>query len=377
MKSSNKWKITTFVGTRPEIIRLSEVIKLCDLTFNHRLIHSGQNSASFLSDIFFKDLGVREPDEIFDCHTETFATFLGDWLPKVEKELTKNRPDGILILGDTNTSYASVIARRLQIPVYHLEAGNRSFDSNVPEEVNRRIVDHASDFNLAYTEFARRNLISEGLHPRNVTVVGSPLNEVLKSQSEGIQRSEILKKLGLTKNTYLLASLHRQENVNSKSRLMKLIAALEAVHLRLDLPIVLSLHPRTDSMLKEHDVNFSEGIRSITPVGFHDYINLQQNSKLVLSDSGSISEEAAILGFPAITVRDSMERPEALEAGSVVLSGTSAESLVRALDAVLQLGNATHIPSDYQITDTSRRVVSFVLSTLPNHSRWTGLHKSN
>jgi UDP-N-acetylglucosamine 2-epimerase (non-hydrolysing) len=282
-----------------------------------------------------------------------------------------------LILGDTNTSYASLIARRLQIPVYHLEAGNRSFDSNVPEEINRRIVDHASDFNLAYTEFARRNLISEGLHPRNIAVIGSPLTEVLLSQSAGIKRSIILEKLGLAKGGYLLASLHRQENVNSKLRLTKLIAALEAVHLRLGLPIVLSLHPRTDSMLKEHNVSFSEGIRSITPVGFHDYISLQQNSKMVLSDSGSISEEAAILGFPAITVRDSMERPEALEAGSVVLSGTSEESLIRAIDGALQLGNATHIPADYQIIDTSRRVVSFILSTLPNHSRWNGLHKSH
>jgi UDP-N-acetylglucosamine 2-epimerase len=370
---SSKWKLTTFVGTRPELIRLSEIIRLSDQIFDHRLIHSGQNSATFLSDIFFKDLNIRKPDEMLNCPTDSFAIFLSDLLPKVEKELITNRPDGVLILGDTNTSYVSIIARRLKIPVYHLEAGNRSFDLNVPEEINRRIVDHASDFNLAYTEFARRNLISEGLHPRMIAVVGSPLKEVLYKQKKNIEKSIILDQLSLEKDKYLLVSIHRQENVNSKLRLSKVIKALEETHLRFQLPIILSLHPRTESMLRDHNISLSRGIKAVTPTGFHDYIKLQQNARVVISDSGSISEESAILGFPAITIRDSMERPEALEAGSIVLSGTTIESITRALDAVMILNQATNIPVEYEIMDTSRRVTAFILSTLPNHAAWIGL----
>ena len=371
----SKWKLTTFVGTRPELIRLSEIIRLSDQVFDHRLIHSGQNSATFLSDVFFQDLDIRKPNEMLNCPTDSFATFLSDLLPKVEKELITNRPDGVLILGDTNTSYISIIARRLQIPVYHLEAGNRSFDPNIPEEINRRIVDHASDFNLAYTEFARRNLISEGLHPRTIAVVGSPLKEVLTKQKENIEKSMILDQLSLGKDKYLLASMHRQENVNSKPRLMKLMESLEVAHLRLQLPVILSLHPRTDTKLHDYGIGLSKSIKTISPVGFHDFVKLQQNAKLVISDSGSISEEASILGFSAITIRDSMERPEALEAGSIVLSGTSPESVSRAVDAALNLGSASHIPVEYEFTDTSRRVVNFVLSTLPTYSEWIGLRK--
>jgi UDP-N-acetylglucosamine 2-epimerase (non-hydrolysing) len=375
MKNKVKWKLTTFVGTRPELIRLSEVIRLADVVFEHRLIHSGQNSVGYLSEVFFAELNIRKPDISFNCDTESLGKFMSDLFLKTEYELTLNRPDAILILGDTNTAYVSIIARRMKIPVYHLEAGNRSYDNNVPEEINRKIVDHAADFNLAYTEFARRNLLAEGIDPRTISVVGSPLREVIQKHKTGIESSPILNSLGVEPDQYFLVSMHRQENVNTKHRLQEFVLALEEVHSHYSLPLILSLHPRTKSMFDEFKVKLSQGLKPITPLGFFDYIALQDNAKAVISDSGSISEEAAILKIPAITIRNSMERPEALEAGSVILAGSTSKSILLSLDGLFALGPTESAPLDYELTDTSRRTVAFILSTISNHSTWFGLHQ--
>ena len=375
MSEKLKWKLSTFVGTRPELIRLSEIIRLSDQIFEHRLIHTGQNSADYLNAIFFSDLEIRQPDLTFNCNNTSLGNFLADLFTKTEQELTVNRPDAILVLGDTNTSFVAIIARRMQIPVYHLEAGNRSFDNNVPEEINRKIIDHTSDFNLAYTEFARRNLLSEGLHPRTLSVVGSPLNEVISKQKVKISKSTILSKLGLEKNLYFVSSMHRQENVNSKFRLEKFIDALEEVRNYYKVPIILSLHPRTKTMLEDFNIGLNSGFIPITPVGFLDYLALQTGALAVISDSGSVSEEAALLGIPAITIRDSMERPEALEAGSVILAGSTNESILRAVQGLLKLGISSTVPVDYRIEDTSRKTVSFILSTISSHQSWFGLRE--
>ena len=323
--------------------------------------------------MFFSDLEIRDSDSAFECNNSTLGSFLSDLFIKTEVELTQNRPDAILILGDTNTAFVSIIARRMQIPVYHLEAGNRSFDNNVPEEINRKIIDHTSDFNLAYTEFARRNLINEGIHPRTVCVIGSPLNEVISRHNIKSSKSDILQKLDIRKNEYFLVSMHRQENVNSKPRLQEFVEALEEVHNHYQLPIILSLHPRTKSMLEKFGIELSDGLSPITPVGFVDYLALQSNARLVISDSGSISEEASLLGIPAVTIRDSMERPEALEAGSIVLAGSERNSILRAVEGLLSLGKTESVPSDYEILDTSRRTISFILSTISIHESWFGL----
>lgn len=375
MTEQSKWKVTTFVGTRPELIRLAEIIRLADKVFDHRLIHSGQNSVDYLNSMFFSDLEIRNSDSVFACDNSSLGTFLSDLFIKTEAELTQNRPDAILILGDTNTAFVAIIARRMKIPVYHLEAGNRSFDNNVPEEINRKIIDHTSDFNLAYTEFARQNLLNEGLHPRTVSVIGSPLNEVISRHKMKSSKSEILQKLGIRKNEYILASMHRQENVNTELRLQEFVEALEEVHGYHQTPIILSLHPRTNSMLKKFGIELSDGLRPITPVGFLDYLALQSNAKLVISDSGSVSEEASLLGIPAVTIRDSMERPEALEAGSLVLAGSDRTSILRAVQGLSVIGQTASIPKDYEISDTSHRTISFILSTISNHKSWFGLHQ--
>lgn len=373
MMQSSKWRVTTFVGTRPEIIRLSEIIKLADTVFDHRLIHSGQNSVDYLNEVFFKELEIPHPDEVFETDNSSLGNFLGTFLPNAERELTDNRPDGIMILGDTNTALVSIIARRLNIPVFHLEAGNRSFDSNVPEEINRRIVDHSSDYNLAYSEHARRNLLDEGLHPRTVFVIGSPLNEVLKKNYNHVLESRVLEELNLENQNYYLVSMHRQENVNSKDRLLALIEALEAVAQASGKKVVVSLHPRTNDKLQKFGIECSKNILLVSPFGFHDYVALQQNAIVVLSDSGSISEEAAILGFKAITIRNSMERPEALETGVVVLAGTEPRSILRAIEGFEGIDQESKGPVDYQVIDTSKRVISIVLSILPNHKDWAGI----
>jgi UDP-N-acetylglucosamine 2-epimerase (non-hydrolysing) len=366
--------IVTIVGTRPEIIRLSRVIPAMDAAFNHILVHTGQNTDPNLSEIFFKELDIRKPDYFLDVDTSSLGSVLGDTLKKVEKVFLDHTPDGVLILGDTNSAISAVLAKRMQIPVYHMEAGNRSFDENVPEETNRRLVDHASDFNLPYTEHARRNLLSEGMHPRRVMVTGSPMREVLDFYKTKIDASDILAQLGMVKNEYFLVSAHRQENVDSPERLSRLLDSLKAIHSTWNYPVLVSTHPRTRKQL-EALPGFSEisGITFHEPFGFLAYNKLQMNAKCVLSDSGTISEESILLNFPAITIRDSMERPEALEAGSIVMSGIKKQGVIESIAVIESSPASKSPPSEYLISDTSTRVINFITSTIHQHRFWSGL----
>jgi UDP-N-acetylglucosamine 2-epimerase len=370
-----KWKVTTIVGTRPELIRLSASIVLFEQFFNHRLIHTGQNSASFMKDIFFTELGIRKPDIELNLGNVSLAKNLSSILVGVEDELVNNRPDAVVVLGDTNSSLSVIIAKRMGIPVYHLEAGNRSFDPNVPEEINRRLVDHASDFNLVYSEHARRNLLNEGLSPRNICLIGSPMFEVIMKNFDAIENSNVLERLCLQKDKYFVVSTHRQENIDSTVRLTAIVNMLNEIANQYGLPIILSTHPRIKEKLANIELRPHENIVLHEPLGFIDYCHLQSKALLTISDSGSISEEATILGFKAITLRDSMERPEALEAGSVLMSGINSGSLIESIEFKLSSGLAKNPPSEYSVQDSSLRTVNFILSTIPNFHFWSGLRK--
>jgi len=369
-----KLKVTTVVGTRPEIIRMSEIIKKFDIFFDHRLIHTGQNPDPLLKDIFFKDLELRDPDLYFGGDHTSLGGFLSNLFVCMEKEFISYRPDAVVILGDTNSALSAILAKRFGIPVYHLEAGNRSFDQNVPEEINRKIVDHTSDFNLVYTELARNNLIAEGLHPRKIALIGSPLNEVLQAHKEKINNSKVLSDLKLKKYEYILVSAHRQENIDFKSRFDSFISTLEQVSKVYKYPILVSTHPRTKKQIDTHGISKDINIIFHKPFNFTDYNHLQKNAFIVLSDSGTISEESALLDFNAITIRDSMERPEALEAGSIIMSGTNPKYILNAIELVLNNKTKSSIPFEYQITDSSSRVMNFITSTVHQHKFWNSLY---
>jgi UDP-N-acetyl-L-fucosamine synthase len=382
MSKATKSTVVTIVGTRPEIIRLSRVIPKLDKTFNHVFVHTGQNKDPMLTDVFFKDLDLRAPDVFLDVDTSSLGAVLGDTLMKVESVLLKHKPDAVLILGDTNSAISAVLAKRMHIPVYHMEAGNRSFDENVPEETNRRLVDHVSDFNLPYTEHARRNLLAEGIHPRRLMMSGSPMLEVLGHYRSKIESSTVLKDLGLESQKYFLVSAHRQENVDSPGRLKDLLESLEAVHDEWKLPLMVSTHPRTRKQL-EAIPGYKEikGVTFHEPFGFLDYNKLQLNAKCVISDSGTISEESTILGFPAITIRDSIERPETLDFGGIVMTGLGADNVLagikEALDPVGQGGASapSSYPQGYEVSDCANRVVKFMLSTISRHHDWAGIRR--
>jgi UDP-N-acetylglucosamine 2-epimerase len=368
-------KVMTIVGTRPEIIRLARVIDRLDRTVDHVLVHTGQNYDHGLSQVFFDDLELRRPDHYLAVDTSSLGSVLGGTLQGVEAVIAQERPDAVLVLGDTNSCIAAVMAKRMRVPVYHMEAGNRCFDENVPEETNRRLVDHVADFNLAYTEHARRNLLAEGLQPRRIIVTGSPMREVLEHYRPQIEASDAVSRLGLRPREYFLVSAHREENVDDPERLGMLLACLEAVRGRWDLPVVVSTHPRTRKRLESLGVVTSgEAIRFMEPFGFHDYNRLQLDAACVLSDSGTISEESSILGFPAITLRDSIERPEALDTGSIIMTGLDVADVVAAVAVVLADGaGTTTLPAGYEVTDTSTRVVRFILSTAGRHHAWAGI----
>jgi UDP-N-acetylglucosamine 2-epimerase len=368
-------KVMTIVGTRPEIIRLARVIDRLDRTVDHVLVHTGQNYDHGLSQVFFDDLELRRPDHYLAVDTSSLGSVLGGTLQGVEAVIAQERPDAVLVLGDTNSCIAAVMAKRMRVPVYHMEAGNRCFDENVPEETNRRLVDHVADFNLAYTEHARRNLLAEGLQPRRIIVTGSPMREVLEHYRPQIEASDAVSRLGLRPREYFLVSAHREENVDDPERLGMLLACLEAVRGRWDLPVVVSTHPRTRKRLESLGVDTSgEAIRFMEPFGFHDYNRLQLDAACVLSDSGTISEESSILGFPAITLRDSIERPEALDTGSIIMTGLDVADVVAAVAVVLADGaGMTTLPAGYEVTDTSTRVVRFILSPAGRHHAWAGI----
>ncbi|MGG5260600.1 non-hydrolyzing UDP-N-acetylglucosamine 2-epimerase [Phycicoccus avicenniae] len=375
-------KVMTVVGTRPELIRLSRVIARLDATVEHVLVHTGQNYDYALNEVFFRDLGIREPDHMLGVDTSSLGAVLGGTLVAAEKVMLEERPDAVVVLGDTNSCIAAVMAKRLRIPVYHMEAGNRCFDENVPEETNRRLVDHVADFNLVYTEHARRNLLAEGLHPRRIIKTGSPMREVLDAYRDQILASDVLRRLGLEEGGYFLVSAHREENVDSPERLRALLDCLVAVRERFGLPVFVSTHPRTRKRLEAlPEWSEPEGVTFSDPLGFHDYNHLQLKAACCLSDSGTIAEESTLLGFPAVTLRDSIERPEALDTGGILMTGLDAHDVVEAVAVAMASGHTRdgvgHLtPDDYLIDNTSERTANFILSTARRHHAWAGIRPS-
>lgn len=368
-------KVVTILGTRPEIIRLSQVIRRLheSSAIDHVLVHTGQNYDYELNEVFFADLEVPQPDHFLNVSRESLGRAYGDILAKSEDVLRDEQPDAVLILGDTNSAIAAIIAKRMHIPVFHMEAGNRSFDHNVPEEVNRRIVDHTADFNLVYTEHARRHLLAEGLPARRIYLTGSPMKEVLDRQVAKIQASTVTADLGLQKGEFFLVSAHREENVDRADRLETLLTTLSKLNEVHGIPVLVSLHPRTKNRIgADRDV---PGVTFHAPFGFTDYNRLQLDAKCVLSDSGTITEESSLLGFPAVTIRDSMERPEGLDTGSIVLCGLDYPSVSAAIEIVLDQVPVT-VPVDYQISDTSERVVRLIVGLAGRSRFWSGLHDS-
>ncbi|MGV1004080.1 MAG: non-hydrolyzing UDP-N-acetylglucosamine 2-epimerase [Candidatus Nanopelagicales bacterium] len=369
-------KVLTVVGTRPEIIRLAAVLRRLDRTsgIEHALVHTGQNWDHRLNGIFFEELGLRLPDHVLDVDVSSLGATLGDILRKTEAVLTTERPDAFLVLGDTNSALSLIMAKRMQIPTYHMEAGNRCFDANVPEETNRRLVDHTADFNLAYTEHARGNLLAEGLHPRRVIVTGSPMNEVLDLYREQISASPILGELGVEPQGYLLVSAHREENVDSPARLRSLLECLNRVVEYTGLPALVSTHPRTRKRLELlAGVVVDPRIAFHPPFGFLDYNRLQLEAACVLSDSGTIAEESTMLGFPAVTLRSSIERPEALDTGSITMTDLDPQAVVAAVGFARARPSPAQLPADYSIRNTSERVVNLIMSTAFQHRFWSGL----
>lgn len=363
-------KVMTVVGTRPEIIRLACVIRRLEESTDHVLVHTGQNYDYSLNEVFFEDLCLRAPDHYLGVETTSLGAVLGDVLRGTERVILQEQPDAMVLLGDTNSCISAIMAKRMKVPVFHLEAGNRSFDPNVPEEINRHLVDHVSDYNLAYTENSRRNLLAEGLKPQNVTVMGSPMTEVLNTYRYRIESSDVLSRLDLEPGKYLLASVHREENVDRKDRLEQVVAALQAVAADQDMPLLLSTHPRTRKRLTEFELTTNSNIRLHEPLGFHDYNKLQLSARCVISDSGTIAEESSILQFPAITLRDAIERPEAVDTGAIIVTGLNLDDVVDAVRITIcqfETDGPTTIPQDYQITDSSRRVVNFVRSHAATH----------
>jgi UDP-N-acetylglucosamine 2-epimerase len=367
-------KVMTVVGTRPEVIRLSRVMARLNESVDHVLVHTGQNWDYQLNGIFFEELKLRAPDYVFNVDTSSLGAVLGDTLRKTEEVLRIEKPDAFLVLGDTNSTISAVMAKRMHIPVYHMEAGNRCFDENVPEETNRRLVDHVADFNLVYTEHARRNLLAEGIEPRRIMRTGSPMREVLDYYQRNSESSDILSRMGLNDGNYFLVSAHREENVDPPERLRALLACLLAVQKEWQLPILVSTHPRTRVRLEELDENMRfAGIRFSPPFGFHDYVKLQRRACCVLSDSGTISEESSILGFPAVTLRSSIERPEALDSGSIIATDLRPESVLVGVRAAMADHSMTDAPHDYLGSACSVLVRNFLLSTAFEHRTWAGL----
>ncbi len=360
----SKLKVATIVGTRPEIIRLAECIRKCDQLFEHILIHTGQNYDYNLYDIFFEELGIRKPDFFLNVVGVHLGETIGNVICKSYEIFSQVKPDAILVLGDTNSVLCTIAAKRLKIPIFHMEAGNRCFDQNVPEEINRRISDHISDINLTYTEHSRRYLISEGLRKEHIFVIGSPLKEMLDKYAAKIDESPILERLGLTQGKYIVVSAHREENIDIKDNFMTLVDSLNAVAEKYGISIIFSTHPRTNRKILELNCTFHPLIKNIQPLGFFDYVKLQKKSFIVLSDSGTISEESAMIRFDAVSIRTSTERPEAVDAGTIVLGGIKKNEILQAIEIVkaTPIKNVIQLATEYSIVNTSDRVIRIIQS---------------
>ena len=370
----NKLKVMVVVGTRPEIIRLSCVIKAIDKYFELVLVHTGQNYDYNLNEIFFKEFGLKKPDYYLNSPGKNLGETVGNIIAKSYEVIQEAKPDAVLVLGDTNSCLAAYSAKRLKVPIFHMEAGNRCFDFNVPEEINRRIVDHVSDVNLAYTENARRYLINEGIKNDFLYVTGSPMAEVLYSNMDKINCSDVLDRLDLKEGEYFVVSTHREENVDIDKRFEQLVESLNYVAEKYNKKIIFSTHPRTAKRIQEKNIIFNKNILNLEPLGFFDYVNLQKNAFCVLSDSGTIPEESAILNFPGVSLRNSTERPEALDAGSIVLGGINKRDMINAIElAVISHVDKKENPvKDYRDINVSEKVVKIIQSyyNIINERTW-------
>lgn len=371
----NRLKVMTILGTRPEIIRLSETIKACDKYFNHVLVHTGQNYDPKLNTIFFKELGLREPDYYLDCVGKDLGSTMGNILAKSYKVIEKEKPDAVLVLGDTNSALSAICAKRLKTPIFHMEAGNRCWDWNVSEMINRKIVDAISDINLPYTENSRRYLLSEGIDGKTIFVTGSPMTEVLHKHMNQINKSTVLKKLGLQKGKYILVSAHREENIDIEENFMSLMTAINKIAETYKMPVIYSTHPRSRKFIEKRKFKFHKLVKSLEPFGFFDYNKLQMNSYCVLSDSGTLSEESAILKFPGILIRTSTERPEALDAGSVIIGGITTETITQAIELATSMRDNKEpmgMSRDYEDENVSIKVVKLIQSytDIVNRTVW-------
>lgn len=361
----DKMKVMTIVGTRPEIIRLSEVIKSCDKYFNHVLVHTGQNWDYTLNEVFFEELGLRKPDYFLSAVGEHLGETMGNIIAKSYEVLAKESPDALLILGDTNSCLSAIAAKRLKIPIFHMEAGNRCFDQNVPEEINRKIVDHVSDVNLAYTEHSRRYLISEGIRKEHIFVTGSPMKEVLEKNIKKIDESKVLDILNLESRKYILVSAHREENVDDEKNFLTLMNAINNIADKYQIPIIYSTHPRSWNRIEKSGFEFHPLVQKLKPFGFFDYNKLQKNAFVVLSDSGTLSEESAMLNFPGILIRTSTERPEVLDKGTVIIGGINEHQLFQAVELSRKMWEnqeKTYLSNDYQDNNVSVKVIKIIQS---------------
>lgn len=361
----SKLKVMTVVGTRPEIIRLSETIKKMDRYFEHILVHTGQNWDYTLNQIFFEELGLREPDYYLASAGKNLGETLGNILSKAYDLMEQVRPEALLILGDTNSALSAIPAKRLKIPIFHMEAGNRCFDQNVPEEINRKIVDHISDINLPYTEHSRRYLLSEGFRKEHIFVTGSPMREVLEVHKERIEASDVLERLELKSGEYILLSAHREENIDNERNFLSLMTAVNNVAERYGMPVIYSTHPRSKKIIEERKFTFHPLVRNLPPFGFMDYNKLQKNTFCVLSDSGTLSEESALLGFPGILIRTSTERPEVLDKGTVIIGGITGEDVEQAIELAREMRKneeSVVVAPDYLDGNVSVKVIKIIQS---------------
>ena len=360
-----KLKVMTILGTRPEIIRLSETIKACNTYFDHVLVHTGQNYDPRLNDIFFEELGLRQPEYYLDCAGKNLGETMGNILSRTYDVMLKEKPDAVLVLGDTNSALSAVCAKRLKTPIFHMEAGNRCWDWNVSEMINRKIVDSISDINLPYTENSRRYLLSEGIDGKTIFVTGSPMPEVLHRHMDSINESRVLEELGLEPGKYILVSAHREENIDIEENFMSLMNAINHVAEDYQLPVIYSTHPRSRKFIEARKFVFHPLVKNLPPFGFFDYNFLQKNSYCVISDSGTLSEESAILDFNGVLIRTSTERPEALDAGSVIIGGITEETMEQAIDMAVSMRRNHEpmgYPRDYADENVSIKVVKLIQS---------------
>lgn len=368
-------KVMTIVGTRPEIIRLSAIIKCCDIYFQHVLVHTGQNYDYTLNQIFFEDLQLREPDYYLDSVGKNLGETIGNIIAKSYDVMLEIKPDALLILGDTNSALSAISAKRLKIPIFHMEAGNRCWDWNVPEMINRKIVDHIADINLPYTEHSRRYLLSEGIDGKTMFVTGSPMNEVLQIHKDNIYKSKILKKLNLEEKKYILLSAHREENLDTEQNFISLMNAINVIAERYNMQIIYSTHPRSKNIIEKRKFKYHPLVKNIHPVGFFDYNKLQKEAYCVLSDSGTLSEESAIMNFPAVLIRTSTERPEVLDKGSIIIGGITEETISQSLELAVHMHEDKAdiaMPSDYEDITVSLKIVKIIQSytDIVNRTVW-------